>query len=98
MSGTERLAPNPKYEQLRQLLSQLQADADRLRTPYRDTLKRMSDKIWIGPAARKWTTEVEYNNAQMRSLISRAIQDVEQALRSTPKELDPKSPQMNRQP
>ena len=91
MSGADRLTPNPKYEQLKQLLNSLQNDANRLQTPYRDALKRMSDKIWIGPAARKWTTELEFYDEQMRNLVSRMIADVENALRGTPKEINPKS-------
>lgn len=91
MSGSGGLTANPKYEQLKQLLNRLQSDADRLRNPYRDPLKRMSDKIWIGPAARQWMTELEFHDKQMRSLVSRMIADVEDALRNTPRQIDQKS-------
>ena len=91
MSGGEKLTPNPKYEQLKQLLNRLHRDADQLRSPYRDGLKRMSNKIWIGPAARQWTTELEFYDAQMRSLVSRMIADVEEAIRNTPRQIDQNS-------
>jgi hypothetical protein len=91
VSKAERPTPNPRYEQLKQLLNRLQKDANQLRTPYRDALKRMSHKIWIGPAARKWTSEVEFYDEQMRTLVSRMIADVEDALRNTPEQLGPKS-------
>lgn len=49
-------------------------------------------RIWIGPAARKRMTEVEFYGEQMCSLVSRAIKDVEDTLKNTPKEVDSNPP------
>jgi hypothetical protein len=93
------LVANPKYEELKHLLQQLQRSESVLANALRGTCKRMaSNAVWIGPQARAWGTKMSAYDAQLHKQVSAAIAAVQAELAATPKEINKKLESLSKNP
>jgi hypothetical protein len=93
------LVANPRYEQLQRLLQQLQKSESVLANALRGTCKRIgSNAVWIGPQAREWDSKISAYDGQLRRQVSGAIAAVQAELAATPKEINPKTEGLSKNP
>jgi len=93
------LVANPKYEELKRLLQQLQRSEGLLANALRGTCKRMgSNAVWIGPQARAWAAKMNAYDAQLHKQVTAAIAVVQAELNATPKEINKKIESLSKNP
>jgi hypothetical protein len=93
------LTPNPKYEQLKRVLQQLQKSEGVLSNALRGTCQRMaSGAVWIGPPARAWGTKMNALDAQLHQQVVGAIAAVQAELAATPKQINSKANAFSQNP
>ncbi|MFF5207450.1 hypothetical protein [Streptosporangium sp. NPDC000396] len=81
----ERMVPNPRHERLRQLLVEAEGRAQEVRQAYQRASGAMrSGKVWTGPTAARWTTELEDRHHRLGRLAQRVVDAIEEELRRHP--------------
>ncbi|GAA3014844.1 MULTISPECIES: hypothetical protein [Streptosporangium] len=81
----ERMVPNPRRERLRQLLVEAEDRAHEVRQAYQRASSAMrSGKVWTGPTAATWTTELEDRHHRLGRLAQNVVDAVEEELRRQP--------------
>ncbi|GAA4186689.1 hypothetical protein GCM10022252_19070 [Streptosporangium oxazolinicum] len=81
----ERMVPSPRHERLRQLLVEAEERAHEVRQAYQRALGAMqSGKVWTGPTATTWVTELGERHQRLGRLAQRVVDAVEEELRRHP--------------
>ncbi|MFD8561195.1 hypothetical protein ACWDOR_26080 [Streptosporangium canum] len=81
----EPMVPNPRHTELRRLLAEAEGRAHEIRQAYQRASSAMrSGKVWTGPTADKWTTELEDRHQRLGRLAQRVVDAIEEELRRTP--------------
>ncbi|MBO2451792.1 hypothetical protein J4573_32220 [Actinomadura barringtoniae] len=85
--------PNPKYQELEQLLRRLKRDADIVERALDKPVRRMdSRQVWVsdkGGAATVFERELIDQRRRLRAAMRKLVESTEQTLHRTPKEVDP---------
>ncbi|MER7129164.1 hypothetical protein [Streptosporangium saharense] len=82
---TEKLVPNPRHEQLRQLLREAEHGSQEVRQAYQRAVGAMqSGKVWTGPTATTWSAELEARHRRLGQLARRVVEAIEEELRRQP--------------
>jgi hypothetical protein len=80
--GTE---PNPAYQDLLTLYARVYGAGDRLEKALRPAGRTVSGgETWTGPAARRWTTELDGWNRRLGHAAARILTELAERLRATP--------------
>lgn len=80
--GTE---PNPAYQDLLTLYAKVYASGDRLEKALRPARRTVSGgEAWTGPAARRWTTELDGWNRRLGNATAQILTELTERLRITP--------------
>ena len=80
--GTE---PNPAYQDLLTLYAKVYAAGDRLEEALRPARRTVSGgEAWSGPAARRWTTELDGWNRRLGNATAQILTELTERLRATP--------------
>jgi hypothetical protein len=85
-----KLVPNPLYEDLANLHSQLQGDASTLSSPLKSAVQMMAGgngDTWTGPEAQAWAGELSGRSSDCARQVSNMLDAIEAAMASTPKEV-----------
>ncbi|GAA2858619.1 hypothetical protein GCM10010517_17070 [Streptosporangium fragile] len=81
----ERMVPNPRRERLRQLLVEAEDRSHEIRQAYQRAFAAMrAGKVWTGPTAAAWTTELEERHHRLGRLARRVVDAIEEELRRHP--------------
>ena len=81
----ERMVPSLRHERLRQLLLEAETRAHEVRQAYQHALAAMrSGKVWTGPTAVTWTTELGERHQRLGQLARRVVEAIEEELRRHP--------------
>ena len=84
------LVPNPLYEDLSDLYTQLQGDASTLSTPLKPAVQMMAGgtgDCWTGPQAESWASELSSRSDNCGRQVNNMLDAVSAAMASTPKEV-----------
>lgn len=77
--------PNPEYQQLQQALQAFREQAATLESALDAPLGYMtSNQVWVGPAAREWTAQLDGQRVKLRQLVSSQLDEVQNLLLITP--------------
>jgi hypothetical protein len=80
--GTE---PNPAYQDLLTLYAKVYGAGDRLEKALRPACRTVSGgEAWTGPAARRWTTELDGWNRRLGHAAAQILTELAERLRATP--------------
>jgi hypothetical protein len=80
--GTE---PNPAYQDLLTLYAKVYGAGDRLEKALRPARRTVSGgEAWTGPAARRWTTELDGWNRRLGNATAQILTELTERLRATP--------------
>lgn len=81
----EPMVPNPRHAELQRLLAEAEGRAHEVRQAYQRASSAMrSGKVWTGPTADKWTSELEDRHQRLGRLAQRVVDAIEEELRRTP--------------
>ncbi|MGV9772649.1 hypothetical protein [Streptosporangium sp. NPDC003464] len=81
----EPMVPNPRHAELKRLLVEAGDRAYEVRQAYQRASSAMrSGKVWTGPTADKWTTELEDRHQRLGRLAQRVVDVIEEELRRHP--------------
>jgi hypothetical protein len=80
--GTE---PNPAYQDLLTLYARVYGAGDKLEKALRPAGRTVSGgEAWTGPAARRWTTELDAWNRRLGNAAAQILTELTERLRATP--------------
>ncbi|MEV0424412.1 hypothetical protein ACFV0L_27275 [Streptosporangium canum] len=81
----EPMVPNPRHAELQRLLAEAEDRAHEVRQAYQRASSAMrSGRVWTGPTADKWTTELEDRHQRLGRLAQRVVDAIAEELRRTP--------------
>ncbi|MEU7984274.1 hypothetical protein AB0B56_05345 [Streptosporangium canum] len=81
----EPMVPNPRHAELQRLLAEAEDRAHEVRQAYQRASGAMrSGRVWTGPTADKWTTELEDRHQRLGRLAQRVVDAIAEELRRTP--------------
>ncbi|MFJ2029552.1 hypothetical protein [Streptosporangium sp. NPDC087985] len=81
----EPMVPNPRRAELQRLLAEVADRAHEVRQAYQRASSAMrSGKVWTGPTAATWTTELEDRHQRLGRLAQRVMDAIEEELRRQP--------------
>ncbi|GAA3156139.1 hypothetical protein GCM10010466_53830 [Planomonospora alba] len=81
----DRMVPNPLHARLRELLAEVEERGREVRQAYQRPIEVMgSGAVWTGPAAEKWTGELQERHHRLTLLARRVADAVEEELRRRP--------------
>lgn len=81
----EPMVPNPRHAELQRLLAEAEDRAHEVRQAYQRASSAMrSGRVWTGPTANKWTTELEDRHQRLGRLAQRVVDAIAEELRRTP--------------
>jgi uncharacterized protein YukE len=90
MSGNSSLVPNPMYEALQQLYTQLEGDAATMSNALKPASQQMAaGGTWVGPAARSWGSDLDGHSRDCATQVNNMLAAVEQALAAQPAQVTP---------
>jgi uncharacterized protein YukE len=84
------LVPNPAYEQLSQLYSQLEQDAPAMSAPLKWSVQTMAGgngTCWTGPAAQAWASSLEGYSADCGTQVNNMLDEIRSALGTIPRQV-----------
>ena len=84
------LVPNPLYEDLSNLYSQLQGDASTLSSPLKAAVQQMAGgtgDCWTGPEAEAWAGELSGRSGDCARQVNNMLDAISTLMASTPKEV-----------
>jgi hypothetical protein len=82
------LVPNPMYEALSTLYSQLQADAPTMSNALKPPDQQMqAGQTWVGPTADGWGSQLGGHSRDCATQVSGMLADVQQQMQATPQQV-----------
>lgn len=84
------LVPNPLYEELDTLYTQLQRDAPAMSTALSAAARQMgATQTWVGPVARNWQDELSGRDRDCGTQVSGMLDEVRQQRDALPAQVTP---------
>jgi uncharacterized protein YukE len=84
-STSTSMVPNPMYEALSQLYSQLQGDAATLSNALKPADQQMAaGGTWLGTAAKSWGSQLDGHSGDCATQVNAMLADISQALAAEP--------------
>ncbi|GLX08282.1 hypothetical protein [Microbispora sp. NBRC 16548] len=81
----EEMVPNPRHAQLVELLKEVHNRSQEVGQGYQRVYASMqSGKVWTGPTATKWTTEVADRHHRLAQLVRQMTHAIEEELHRHP--------------
>jgi len=88
------LVPNPLYEELDSLYTQLQRDASAMSTALSQACRQMAtSNTWIGPVAQGWDSQLTGHDRDCGTQVSGMLDQVRQERDRTPAHVTPQEAQ-----
>jgi uncharacterized protein YukE len=82
------LVPNPMYEALSKLYTQLQADAPTMSDALKPADQQMqAGQTWVGPTGQGWGSQLDGYSRDCATQVSGMLSDVAQQMQATPQQV-----------
>jgi hypothetical protein len=82
------LVPNPLYQALSELYSQLEQDAPTMSNALKTAGQQLlGNQTWVGPAARGWGSQLEGYSRDCAAQVSGMLAEIQQQMQAIPQQV-----------